>query len=75
MNNNRQEFLKRWKETIDIPPQTIGPFTPIYKEVTKRLKVMPLPMVVAVSVAIVGLVVYLFGSSITKLVSLLQRGF
>jgi len=75
MNNNRQEFLKRWKETIDIPPQSIGPFTPIYKEVTKRLKVMPLPMVVAVSIIIVGLVVYLFGSSITKLVSLLQRGF
>jgi len=41
--NNRQAFLNRWKETTDIPVQTVGPFTPYYKEVTKQLKVMPIP--------------------------------
>ncbi len=73
--NNKQAFLNRWKETTDIPVQTVGPFTPYYKEVTKRLKVMPIPALIAISVIIVGVLVYLFGSSITKLVSLLQRGF
>jgi len=75
MKNNKQAFLDRWKETTDIPMQTVGPLTPYYKEVTKRLKVMPIPVLIAVSIIIVGSLIYLFDSSITKLVSLLQRGF
>jgi len=73
--NHKQAFLDRWKETTDIPMQTVGPLTPYYKEVTKRLKVMPIPVLIAVSIIIVGSLIYLFDSSITKLVSLLQRGF
>ncbi|KKR02823.1 MAG: hypothetical protein UT26_C0018G0003 [Microgenomates group bacterium GW2011_GWC1_39_12] len=73
--NNRQAFLNRWKETTDIPVQTVGPFTPYYKEVTKQLKVMPIPVLITVSIIIVGFLIYVFGSSITKVVSLLQRGF
>lgn len=74
-NNNKQAFLNRWQETTDIPPQTIGPITPIYKEVTKRLKTMPFPMFIVLSVVIVGVLLYVFGSSITSYVTLLQRGF
>lgn len=75
MKTNKQAFLHRWQETIDIPPQTVGPFTPAYKEVTKRLKTMPFPLLVLCSLFfVVGLVLF-FRSSIISLVSLLQRGF
>lgn len=67
--------MHRWQETTDIPPQTVGPLTPYYKEVTKRLKTMPFPMLIVTSIIIVGALAYALGSSITKLVSLLQRGF
>lgn len=74
-NNNRQAFIQRWQETTDIPPQTIGPLTPYYKEVTKRLKTMPFSVLVTLSIVIVGVLLYVFGPSITSYVTLLQRGF
>lgn len=70
-----QKFVKRWEEVTDLPPQTVGPFTPYYKMLVRRLKVMPWPMFVGVSViSIIGLYVVL-GSTITLIVSILQRGF
>lgn len=73
--NNKKAFLDRWQETTEIPPQTVGPFTPYYKEMTKRLKVMPLPLLVLGSLFIVVGLLFFFHSSIVSLVSLLQRGF
>lgn len=70
-----KKFQKRWEETMDLPPQTIGPLTPLYKELTKRLKVMPWPAFFIVAVCVVGGLYLLFGNGITLLVSILQRGF
>ncbi len=70
-----QKFVKRWEEVTDLPPQTVGPLTPLYKSITRRLKVMPWPALVLCSmVVVIGLYV-LIGSAITLLVSILQRGF
>ena len=70
-----QRFVKRWQEVTRIPPQTLGPFTPAYKAITRRLKVMPWPALVVVStVTMVGLY-YLAGSAVVFLTTLLQRGF
>ena len=70
-----QKFVKRWEEVTDLPPQTVGPLTPYYKTLVRRLKVMPWPMLVLSSLFIViGLYVF-FGSAITLVVSLLQKGF
>ena len=70
-----EKLVKRFEEVTILPPQKLGPFTPIYKEVTKRLKVMPWFVIGLVSVAIVLVMYLFFGSSITLLVSKLQRGF
>lgn len=70
-----KQFTKRWQEVTELPPQTVGPLTPYYKRVTKRLKTMPWPVFVVVSLAVVAVVFFLFGPSIISLVSLLQRGF
>lgn len=70
-----QKFVKRWEEVTDLPPQTLGPLTPYYKAIAKRLKVMPwLPFVVISLAVVVGLYL-LIGGAITFLVSILQRGF
>jgi hypothetical protein len=70
-----QKFVKRWEEVTELPTQTVGPFTPLYKQITRRLKVMPWPWLVvgAAIVAIGGF--FLIGSAVTFLVSILQRGF
>jgi hypothetical protein len=70
-----QKFLKRWEEVIDIPPQKLGPLTPFYKIIVSRLKIMPLPMLVLVSIVTVSLLYFSIGSTITLIVSILQRGF
>lgn len=70
-----QKFVKRWEEVTDIPPQTLGPFTNIYKTLTHQLKVMPWPWYVVAGM-IVALVLYLFfGTSVASLVTLLQKSF
>jgi hypothetical protein len=68
-------FVKRWEEVTDLPPQTVGPLTPYYKAITRRLKVMPWPVLVLCSLLLVIGLYLLLGSAITLLVSLLQRGF
>lgn len=70
-----EQFQKQWSEIMDIPPQTVGPLTPYYKMVTKHLKVMPWPILGISSLFLVIGLFVLFGSAITYIVSLLQKGF
>ena len=70
-----QKFVKRWKEVVDLPPQNVGPLTPFFKAVARKLKVMPWPALVALSIGVVFVIYLLIGSAVTFLVSILQRGF
>jgi hypothetical protein len=70
-----QKFVKRWEEVIELPTQTMGPLTPLYKQMTRRLKVMPWPWLIVVAVCAVAGVFFLIGSAVTFLVTILQRGF
>lgn len=70
-----KKFITRWEEVVGLPPQTLGPFTPLYKLLIRRLKVMPWPYFVLLAAAFV-LALYVFiGSTVTFLVTILQRGF
>lgn len=69
------KFVKHWEKVTEVPPQTVGPFTPIYKAVTKRLKVMPWFLLLPISLLCVFFLYLLLGSTITFIVSILQRGF
>jgi len=75
VNSTYQKFVKRWEEVMDLPPQTVGPLTPYYKALVRRLKVMPWPALVLCSLILVIGLYLLIGSAITLLVSILQRGF
>lgn len=70
-----KKFIARWEEVVGLPPQTLGPFTPIYKVLIRRLKVMPWPYFAFLAAAFVLILYFLLGSAITFLVTLLQRGF
>ena len=70
-----EKFLRRFEEVLDLPPQRLGVFTPLYKSFVRRVKVMPWPWFLLVSIVIVFGVYMLVGSTITLLVSLLQKGF
>lgn len=70
-----QKFVRRWEEVIEFPPQTLGPLTPYYKFFTRRLKIMPWPLLVLGSLLIVSILYFLVGPAITRLVTILQRGF
>jgi len=69
------KFVKRWEEVTDLPPQTVGPLTPYYKDAVRRLKVMPWPVLVLAAVLVVAGIYFLIGSAITILTSILQKGF
>lgn len=68
-------FVSHWEQVTDLPPQSVGVLTPWYKEVTRRLKVMPWPFLLALAITIAILLYLLFGTSIVGLTSILQRGF
>ena len=70
-----KKFIARWEEVVDLQPQTLGPFTPLYKTLIRRLKVMPWPYFVLTAVTIVLGLYLLVGSTVTLLVSLLQESF
>lgn len=74
-NTTYRKFVARWQEVVDLPPQTLGPLTPVYKALIRRLKVMPWPYFVLTAAALVVAVYLLIGSAITLLVTVLQRGF
>ena len=69
------KFVKRWEEVTDLPPQRVGPLTPYYKKLAAKLKVMPWPVLVFGAVILVICLYLLIGSTITLLVSVLQKGF
>lgn len=69
------KFVKRWEEVTELPPQTVGPLTPYYKSIVRRLKVMPWPVLVLASVVFVFSIYLLIGSAVVILTSVLQRGF
>lgn len=70
-----QKFVKRWEEVVEIPPQSLGPLTQFYKRTTKRLKVMPWPWFVCGSLLVAAVLYVVFGSAVSVIASLLQRGF
>lgn len=70
-----QRFVKRWEEVTDLPTQTVGPFTPVYKQITRRLKVMPWPWLIIGALIIATGAFFIIGTAVTFLVTILQRGF
>jgi hypothetical protein len=70
-----QKFVERWQKVTDLPVQSVGPLTPLYKLLVRRLKVMPWPALMLGGIMLVFILYLLAGPAISLLVSILQRGF
>lgn len=69
-------FYKRWEEVTTLPPQTVGPLTPVYKRVIPLFKYAPWRIIVPVTfIAVTAGAFLLQELSAVQLASLLQGGF
>jgi hypothetical protein len=69
------KFVKRWEKVVELPPQTFGPFTKQYKWLAGRVKIMPWPVFLLLSIMMVVILYGVFGTAIAYIVTLLQKGF
>lgn len=70
-----QKFMQKWDEVTELPPQTIGPFTPMFKRTAPYFKVAPWRVLIPLSFLFAVGIALVFEMTTVQLVSLLQRGF
>lgn len=68
-------LVAKMNEVAAVPPQTIGPFTGIYKRVVPLLKFSPWRAAFLLSIFATAVLYLIFGSALVRLASILQFGF
>ena len=58
-----------------VPPQTVGPFTPLYKKISVQLKYFPFRALLPLSLFFILFAYLMLGTKLVKLAELLQTGF
>ena len=77
MNNKKtyQLLVDKMREVAVIPTQEVGFLTPYYKKLVPRFKYSPWKSAIILSYFFAFLLYFLLGTTLIKLVSLLQFGF
>lgn len=77
MNNKKtyQALVDKMREVALIPTQEVGFLTPYYKKIVPRFKYSPWKSAIILSSFFSLLLYFLLGTTLIKLVSLLQFGF
>lgn len=70
-----QKFVQKWDEVTELPPQTVGPFTPVYKRTVPFFKVAPWRFLVPLSFVLAAGVALILQVTAVQIATLLQRGF
>jgi len=70
-----QALIEKMHEVATIPPQRVGPLTPLYKRIIPSVKFYPWRIAILASIAATIFLYLLFGVKLVKLASLLQFGF
>lgn len=70
-----QKFVAKWDEVTELPPQTIGPLTPVYKKTVPYFKYAPWRVLMPVSFIIIAAVALALEITAVQVASFLQRGF
>lgn len=68
-------LVAKMHEVAMVSPQTIGPFTPLYKRVVPFLKFSPWRSTILISMLTSAVLYILLGSILVKIASTLQFGF
>ncbi len=77
MNNKKtyQSLVDKMHEVAVIPTQEVGFLTPYYKKIVTRFKYSPWKSAIIISSLFSLFLYFLLGTTLIKLVSLLQFGF
>ena len=77
MNNDKfyRELVIKMHEVSVVPPQTVGPLTPVYKIVVRELKFFPFKVIIPLSFLFILAAYLIFGPGLVKLAEALQAGF
>ena len=70
-----RKFKHRWEEVTELPPQTLGPLTYVYKRSVPYLKIAPWRILLPLSFVMVAAIALLLEITATQVASILQRGF
>lgn len=68
-------FMRRWEEVTELPPQTVGSFTPMYKRTVRHFKVDPWRILMPVSFLIATAIALILEVTAVQIANILQRGF
>lgn len=68
-------LLSKMQEIALVPPQTVGPFTPIYKKIVPLFKFYPVRSISLVAFISAILLYLILGSLSVRIASILQFGF
>ena len=74
-DNFYNQLVEKMREVSSLSPQTVGPFTPLYRRVIPLVKYDPWRVFVVGSLLLILALYLLFGPAIVRLTSLLQHGF
>lgn len=68
-------FVTQWEKVTELPPQSVGPLTPVYKRTVRFFKVDPWRILLPVSLLIASGVALILEVTAVQIANLLQRGF
>lgn len=70
-----QKFVQKWDEVTELPPQTVGPLTPVYKRTVPIFKVAPWRLFVPLAFTLAAGFALILQVTAVQIATLLQRGF
>ncbi|OGG03902.1 hypothetical protein A2W14_05535 [Candidatus Gottesmanbacteria bacterium RBG_16_37_8] len=70
-----QRLVDKMQQMAVIPPQTVGPLTPLYKRLVPQFKFFPFKILIPASFVAIIFAYLIFGLKLVKLASLLQLSF
>lgn len=77
MKKNRilSQLLKKQKEIASPPPNRIGVFTPLYRQIIIYFKVAPYRWLIPLAFILSLMFYFVFKNKLVSLVTMLQKGF
>lgn len=70
-----EKFIQKWEEVTEMPPQTVGPLTPVYKKTVPLLKIAPWRILIPLAFVVIAGLFLMLQITAAQITSILQRGF
>jgi len=74
-NNLYHNFYQKWREVTELPTQTVGPLTPLYKKTVPFFKTAPWRILAPLAFLLVCIGALLLELTAVQVASVLQKGF